>query len=115
MCTTGCLVRQSQSVSTLPTPPRKRVSVHGSSLALLPFSKEGEEQHKHQYSKAAQQYVVTPLKVDKDYLFRKNIVAGVITRGKSTSIRATLQELKTETLITQLTEEEQKEQKNNTK
>uniref|UniRef100_A0A8C9Z2U6 Uncharacterized protein n=1 Tax=Sander lucioperca TaxID=283035 RepID=A0A8C9Z2U6_SANLU len=40
-------------------------------------TKEGEEQHKHQYSKSAQQYVVTPLKVDKDYTFRKNIVAGV--------------------------------------
>lgn len=63
-------------------------------------TKEGEEQHKHQYSKAAQQYVVTPLKVDKDYLCRKNIVAGEITRCKSTSIHATLQELKTETLIT---------------
>uniref|UniRef100_A0A3B4UN18 Uncharacterized protein n=1 Tax=Seriola dumerili TaxID=41447 RepID=A0A3B4UN18_SERDU len=63
-------------------------------------TKEGEEQHKHQYSKAAQQYVVTPLKVDKDYTFRKNIVAGVIKRCNSTSIRAALQELKTETLIT---------------
>ena len=63
-------------------------------------TKEGEEQQKHQYSKAAQQYVVTPLKGAKNYLFRKNIVTGVITRCKSTSIHATLQKLKTETLFT---------------
>uniref|UniRef100_A0A3B4XFR6 Uncharacterized protein n=1 Tax=Seriola lalandi dorsalis TaxID=1841481 RepID=A0A3B4XFR6_SERLL len=63
-------------------------------------TKQGEEQHKHQYSKAAQQNVVTPLKVDKDYTFRKNIVAGVINRCRVTSIRATLRELKTETPIT---------------
>uniref|UniRef100_A0A8P4KB77 Uncharacterized protein n=1 Tax=Dicentrarchus labrax TaxID=13489 RepID=A0A8P4KB77_DICLA len=50
-------------------------------------TKGGEEQHKHQYSKAAQQYVVTPLKVEKDYTFRKNIVAGVISRLKLTSIQ----------------------------
>lgn len=63
-------------------------------------TKEGEEQHKHQYSKAAQQYVVTPLKVDKDYTFRKEIVRGVLNRCKTTSIRETLQDLKTETVIT---------------
>eukprot|EP00064_Thunnus_orientalis_P016467 superscaffoldBa00003274_g16532 len=39
-----------------------------------------DEEQQHQYSKAAQQYVVTLLKVDKDYTFRKNIVAGVISR-----------------------------------
>ncbi|KAL7405317.1 hypothetical protein ABVT39_027152 [Epinephelus coioides] len=34
-------------------------------------TKEGEEQHKHQYSEAAQQYVVTSLKVDKDGVMYK--------------------------------------------
>jgi len=41
-------------------------------------TKEGEEQHKHQYSKSAQQYVVTPLKVDKNNTFRKNHVFIII-------------------------------------
>ncbi|KAL1252265.1 hypothetical protein QQF64_020061 [Cirrhinus molitorella] len=63
-------------------------------------TKKGEEQHKQQYSKTAQQYVVKPLKVVKDYNFRRNIVASVINKCKSTSIRATLQELKTETPTT---------------
>uniref|UniRef100_A0A672M0Q0 Uncharacterized protein n=1 Tax=Sinocyclocheilus grahami TaxID=75366 RepID=A0A672M0Q0_SINGR len=49
-------------------------------------TKKGEEQHKQQYSKAAQQYVETPLKEDKDYSFRRNIVASVINTCKSTSI-----------------------------
>ncbi len=34
-------------------------------------TKKGEEQHKQQYSMTIQQYVVTPLKVDKDYSFRR--------------------------------------------
>ena len=63
-------------------------------------AKEGGEQHKHQYSKSAQQYVVTPLKVQKDYTFRKNIVAGVMNRCRSTSIHATRQGLKTECPVT---------------
>ncbi len=48
-------------------------------------------------TKAAQQYVVAPMKVDKDYTFGKNIVAGVINECRSTSVRTTLQELKSAT------------------
>lgn len=47
---------------------------HNSNVNREPAkTKQGDEQHKHQYSKASQQFVVTPLKVDKDYTFRKNI------------------------------------------
>uniref|UniRef100_A0A667WS90 Uncharacterized protein n=1 Tax=Myripristis murdjan TaxID=586833 RepID=A0A667WS90_9TELE len=45
-------------------------------------TKEGQKQHKHQYSKSAQQFVVTSRKVDKDYTFRKDIVSGVVLRFK---------------------------------
>uniref|UniRef100_A0A8B9HNJ3 Uncharacterized protein n=1 Tax=Astyanax mexicanus TaxID=7994 RepID=A0A8B9HNJ3_ASTMX len=63
-------------------------------------TKEGEIQHKQQYSKSAQQFVVTPRKVDKDYTFSKDIVSGVISRCKSLSIRAALQQLNTEATVT---------------
>uniref|UniRef100_A0A667WUU0 Uncharacterized protein n=1 Tax=Myripristis murdjan TaxID=586833 RepID=A0A667WUU0_9TELE len=46
-------------------------------------TKEGQKQHKHQYSKSAQQFVVTSRKVDKDYTFRKDIVSGVVRRCKN--------------------------------
>ncbi|KAL7392157.1 hypothetical protein ABVT39_020138 [Epinephelus coioides] len=63
-------------------------------------TKQGEEQMKHQFSKASQQYVVVPVKVCKDYSFRKDIVAGALKRCEAISIRAALREHTKEKAVT---------------
>lgn len=63
-------------------------------------TKQGEEQMKHQFSKASQQYVVVPVKVCKDYSFRKDIVAGALKCCEAISIRAALREHTKEKAVT---------------
>ena len=63
-------------------------------------TKGGEKQMKHYFSKAAKQHVVAPVKVGKDFSFRKDIVAGALKRCEVISIRAALREHSTEKAVT---------------
>lgn len=53
---------------------------------------DGEKQMKHYFSKAANRHVVAPVKVVKDYSFRKEIVAAALRRCEVVSIRQVLRE-----------------------
>ena len=55
---------------------------------------------KHYFSKASKQYVVAPVKMPKDYSFRKDIVAGALKRCEAMSIRKALREHPKERVVT---------------
>lgn len=63
-------------------------------------NRDGEKQMKHYFSKAAKQYVVAPVKKEKDYSFRKDIVAGALKSCEALSIRKALREHPKERLVT---------------
>ena len=63
-------------------------------------TKEGEKQMKHYFSKASKQYVVAPVKMPKDYSFRKDIVAGALKSCEAMSIRKALREHPKERVVT---------------
>ena len=74
-------------------------------------TKEGKKQIKHYFSKASKQYVVAPVKMPKDYSFRKDIVAGALKSCEAMSIRKALREHPKERVVTIAEHEESKNQK----